>query len=93
MRRTLKGTLSLIGMETRKSMKRVSAFFYAAASGREPVREWLMQLERQARVFFYIDSQQKLILLHALIKKTRTTPARDVYLARKRMADHVRSMQ
>jgi len=74
-------------------MKRVSAFFYAAASGREPVREWLMQLERQARVFFYIDSQQKLILLHALIKKTRTTPARDVYLARKRMADHVRSMQ
>jgi phage-related protein len=49
--------------------------------------------QRQARVFFYIDSQQKLILLHALIKKTRTTPARDVYLARKRMADHVRSMQ
>ncbi|HEU4653408.1 MAG TPA: type II toxin-antitoxin system RelE/ParE family toxin [Steroidobacteraceae bacterium] len=116
-------------------MKRISAFFYAAASGREPVREWLMQMDkadrkevgrslmtlefgwpigmplsrpmgkglhelrvdlsgqREARVFFYIDSQQRLILLHALIKKTRTTPARDLDLARKRMADHARSMQ
>ena len=116
-------------------MKRVSAFFYAAASGKEPVREWLMALDkedrreigralmtlefgwpigmplsrsmgrglhelrvvlsgqRQARVFFYVDAEQRLILLHAFIKKTSTTPARDLELARKRMADHQRSIQ
>ncbi len=116
-------------------MKRVSAFFYAVASGNEPVREWLMGLDRenrrelgqalmtlefgwpigmplsrpmgrglhelrvtlssqqQARVLFYVDADQRLILLHGFIKKTRTTPAGDLELARKRMADHQRSMQ
>jgi phage-related protein len=116
-------------------MKRVSAFFYAVASGNEPVREWLMELDRedrrvagqalmtlefgwpvgmplsrpmgrglhelrvdlldhrQARIIFYIDQQQRLILLHAFIKKTRTTPMRYLELARKRMADHQRGVQ
>jgi phage-related protein len=116
-------------------MKRVSAFFYATQSGREPVREWLLSLERtsrreighslmtlefgwpigmplsrsmrqglhelrvelaghrSARVFFYVDRAQRLILLHATLKKSKTTAKSDLDLARYRMKDHQRSLE
>lgn len=116
-------------------LKRVPAFFFANQSGHEPVREWLMALERndrrivgralmtlefgwpvgmplsrpmgnglhelrvivssrrEARVFFYIDRGQRLILLHAIIKTTRSTPRHDLDLARRRMREHQRSLR
>ena len=49
--------------------------------------------QRRARVFFYIDSEHRMILLHAFVKKTRATPANELEIARKRMADHHRSIQ
>jgi phage-related protein len=114
-------------------LKRVHAVFYAMDSGKEPVREWLMELSRDdrrelgrqlmklefgwpvgmplsramgrglhelrvtldgrrhARVFFYIDLQENLVLLHAIIKRTRTTPFQELAIARRRHADHRRS--
>jgi phage-related protein len=36
---------------------------------------------RIARVFFYVDKQQRLVLLHGMIKKTPTTPEADMKLA------------
>jgi phage-related protein len=114
-------------------MKRVQAFFFATQAGHEPVREWLMELDRDdrrevgrslmtlefgwpvgmpltramgqglhelrtildgkrnARVFFYIDRQQQIVLLHAFIKQTQTTPQQELDLARQRMRQHQRS--
>ncbi len=37
---------------------------------------------RIARVFFFIDRQQQMVLLHGIVKKTRATPASDLDLAR-----------
>lgn len=118
----------------RSGMKRVQAFFFATEFGREPVREWLLNLDREdrreigrslmtlefgwpvgmplaramgqglhelrvgltehrnARIFFYVDLEQRLILLHAFIKRSRTTPIRDLELARQRMRAHRRSI-
>jgi phage-related protein len=106
-------------------MKRLPAFFYASASGREPVREWLKGLSvedrkivgedikdvefawpigmplcrslgqgmwevrstltqgRIARVLF-CEHANKMVLLHAFIKKTQKTPAAELELAVKR---------
>ena len=117
----------------KSGLKRVSAFFFATAAGREPVREWLKQLlrddrrevgrslmtlefawpvgmplsrprgkglhelrvtlaaGREARVFFYVDRSERLILLHAFIKRSRSTPKHDLELARERMREHQRS--
>lgn len=117
----------------RSRLKRVQAFFFATDTGHEPVREWLMELDRDdrrelgrslmtlefgwpigmplaramgqglhelrvaisggrnARVFFYVDRQQFVVLLHATIKRTRTTPKRDLDIARLRMRQHQRS--
>ena len=116
-------------------MKRVQAFFFATQTGREPVREWLLSLEREdrreigrglmtlefgwpigmplsrpmgdglhelrvdlqrnrtARIFFYVDREERLILLHANLKKSRTTAKSDLDLARHRMKDHQRSLK
>jgi phage-related protein len=43
---------------------------------------------RIARVLFYVDGYQQMVLLHGFIKKTQTTPAADISLARARMAAH-----
>ena len=48
--------------------------------------------QRAARVFFYIDRAERLILLHAMLKTTRATPERDLELARRRMREHQRSI-
>lgn len=114
-------------------MKRVQAFFFATQSGHEPVREWLMELDREdrrevgsslmtlefgwpvgmplaramgrglhelriamkgnrnARVFFYIDRQRQIVLLHAFMKQTQTTPKQELDCARQRMRQHQRS--
>jgi phage-related protein len=47
---------------------------------------------RSARVLFYIDSAQRLVLLHAFMKSSRTTPKSDLELARSRMKQHRRSL-
>jgi phage-related protein len=115
-------------------LKRVRAFFFASGAGRQPVRDWLMALDRgdrkrigralmtlefgwpvgmplsrpmghglhelratisrgrAVRVFFYIDREQRLILLHAITKTTRVTPKDDLDLARRRMREHQRSI-
>lgn len=44
--------------------------------------------ERIARVIFYVDDQQRMVLLHGFIKKTQTTPKADIDLANARMAKH-----
>lgn len=108
--------------------KRIRAVFYRAASGTEPVRDWLLEMSaedrrtigydiataefgwpvgmpvcrpmgqglyeirsslagnRISRVFFCVAEGQ-MILLHAIIKKTQTTPKADLDLARRRMRD------
>ncbi|MGA8043632.1 MAG: type II toxin-antitoxin system RelE/ParE family toxin [Terracidiphilus sp.] len=48
---------------------------------------------RIARVFFYIDTHQKMVLLHGIIKKSQTTPKGDWMLARKNMTRHQRGLQ
>jgi phage-related protein len=47
---------------------------------------------RQARLLFYIDVQQRLVLLHGFIKKVRTTPAGDVALAQANKRKHERGL-
>lgn len=119
---------------SRSSLKRLQAFFFATASGHEPVRDWLKALAREdrrqigrslmtlefgwpigmplsrpmgdglhelrvsirgnrdVRIFFYVDRKQRLIVLHALIKRRQTTPTQDLTLARRRMREHQRSV-
>ncbi len=114
-------------------MKRVQAFFFTTQTGREPVREWLLSLEREdrreigrglmtlefgwpvgmplsrpmgnglhelrvdlfrnrtARIFFYLDREERLILLHGNLKKSRATAKSDLDLARHRMKAHQRN--
>ena len=43
---------------------------------------------RIARIFFYIDKNQRMILLHGMIKKTRATPEADLELARLNKKKH-----
>lgn len=50
-----------------------------------------MEGNRNARIFFYIDSEQQIVLLHAFIKQTQTTPKQELDLARQRMRQHQRS--
>jgi len=108
-----------------KPPKKAGAFFYATPGGKEPVREWLKDLDdedrkiigqdiatveygwpigmptcramgdglfevrssltgkRIARVLF-CTAEEKLVLLHGFIKKTKTTPKEDLALAKKR---------
>jgi phage-related protein len=48
---------------------------------------------RTARVFFCIDRKQRMIALHAILKKTRTTPASDLELARQNKREHERALE
>ena len=115
--------------------KRISAIFYRAESGGEPVRDWFKSLRKEerkligqdimtvefgwpigmpvsrplgqglyevrtnlpghriARVLFYIDRLNRMVLLHGFIKKTAATPADDLKLARSNKAKHQRGMK
>jgi phage-related protein len=48
---------------------------------------------RIARVFFYIDALQRMVLLHGMVKKTQATPEADLALARKNMKRHERGLK
>jgi len=48
---------------------------------------------RTARIFFYIDRLQRLVVLHGIVKKTRKTPAEDLALARANKGKHERNVQ
>ncbi len=111
----------------KKKLKRIEAAFFQLASGKEPVREWLLSLtpedrkvigddlrtaefgwpigmplcrsiaghsglwevrsslasRRIARVFFCFKDN-KMVLLHGIIKKTQQTPVHDLELAERR---------
>jgi phage-related protein len=47
---------------------------------------------RIARIFFYVDKRQRMVLLHGFVKKTQQTPARDLALARTNKRKHERSL-
>ncbi|MBI1775679.1 MAG: type II toxin-antitoxin system RelE/ParE family toxin [Proteobacteria bacterium] len=47
---------------------------------------------RIARVFFYIDRRQRLVLLHGMVKKTRRTMTADLSLTRSNQRKHARSL-
>jgi phage-related protein len=51
------------------------------------VRTGLMN-NRIARVLFYIDRKNRMVLLHGFIKKTRTIPAVDLGLAQRNKEKH-----
>jgi phage-related protein len=48
---------------------------------------------RIARVLFYIDKKERMVLLHGFIKKTRKTPDEDLELARANRSKHQRGLQ
>jgi phage-related protein len=48
---------------------------------------------RIARVFFYVDKRQRMVLLHGIIKKTRQTPADDLALAVSNQRKHEKGMK
>jgi phage-related protein len=41
-----------------------------------------------ARVMFYVDAQQRMVLLHGFVKKTQATPNAEMKIARRRKAMH-----
>lgn len=43
-------------------------------------------------MLFYIDKRQRMVLLHAFIKKSRTTPAEDLELAKANKRKHERGV-
>jgi hypothetical protein len=47
---------------------------------------------RIARVIFYVDRKERMVLLHAFIKKSRATPADDLALARSNRSQHERGL-
>lgn len=48
---------------------------------------------RIARVLFYVDRRERMVLLHAFIKKTKATPDDDLRIARDRKASHDKAMK
>ena len=48
---------------------------------------------RIARIFFYVDKRQRMVLLHGIIMKTRATPEADLDLARAKKRRHERGMK
>jgi phage-related protein len=48
---------------------------------------------RIARVFFYVDKRQRMVLLHGILKKTRATPEADLELARQNKKRHERGVE
>jgi phage-related protein len=60
--------------------------------GISEVRTRLAQ-NRIARVLFYIDRKNRMVLLHGFIKKTQKTPAEDLDLARTNKRKHQRGLE
>jgi len=48
---------------------------------------------RIARVFFYVDRAQRMILLHGILKKTMATPPNDLELARNNKRKHEKALE
>jgi len=48
---------------------------------------------RIARVLFYIDRYERMVLLHGFTKKTRKTPDEDLALARRNKEKHERGLR
>jgi phage-related protein len=48
---------------------------------------------RIARVFFYVDRTQKMILLHGILKKSRIAPPADLDLARQNKRKHEKALE
>jgi phage-related protein len=48
---------------------------------------------RIARVLFYVDERQRMVLLHGFIKKTRATPDSEKAIALSRKAAHERELK
>lgn len=48
---------------------------------------------RTARVIFYVDALQRMILLHAFIKMTQKTPDNDLELARENKRKHEKGLK
>ena len=48
---------------------------------------------RTARVLFYVDVQNRMVLLHAFIKKSRRTPDEELTQARANQMKHRRSLE
>src|SRR5579859_797022 len=48
---------------------------------------------RIARVFFYVDRRQRMVLLHGILKKTRATPVSDLDLARQNKRKHEKALE
>jgi phage-related protein len=48
---------------------------------------------RIARILFYVDAKNRMVLLHGFIKKTQKTPSRELELARKNKALHERELK
>ncbi len=48
---------------------------------------------RISRVFFYVDRNQRLVALHAIVKKGRATPVSDLKLARQNMRKHEEDLE
>ncbi|MGH6857315.1 MAG: type II toxin-antitoxin system RelE/ParE family toxin [Methylocella sp.] len=47
---------------------------------------------RIARVLFYVDARQRMVLLHGFIKKSRETSKSDKQIARARKAEHEKGL-
>ncbi len=47
---------------------------------------------RIARVFLYVDKQQRMVLLHGIIKKSQATPEDDLNLARANKRKHEKGL-
>ncbi|MGA7857541.1 MAG: type II toxin-antitoxin system RelE/ParE family toxin [Terracidiphilus sp.] len=47
---------------------------------------------RIARVFFYVDQKQRMVLLHGILKKTRATPESDLELATQNKRKHEKGL-
>lgn len=48
---------------------------------------------RIARVMFYIDVKNRMVLLHGFVKKTQRTPPEDLALARSNKGKHQRGLE
>jgi phage-related protein len=63
-----------------------------------PLRDGLHEVRtnlignRIARVFFYVDKRQRMVLLHGIVKKTRATPASDLEIARSNKRRHEKGL-
>jgi phage-related protein len=60
--------------------------------GLHEVRTKLSQ-KRIARIIFYVDRHQRMVLLHGFIKKTRKLPDEDLALAQKNKSKHERALK